>query len=164
MRKFQAVANKISLAIAIVLTLSTAAWAQTAPPIRKLPLTDAVIGQNGEEAEGNLWMSWSSDRKLGYVEGLLIGSYWAYNQACTESSLLARSISNLQEDCLSHRPTIRYSSEQYVKLMTEFYSKYPEDRALSMRRLQTKLSEPEMTIDGVHKWLDELIESVRNAK
>ena len=44
--------------------------------------------------------------------------------------------------------------------VTEFYTKYPEDRALPMRRVLLKLLEPGMTVDGIlHKWVDNLIKS-----
>jgi hypothetical protein len=137
--------------------------AQTLKPIRPLPMSDARLGP-GDIAQGNLWMGWSPDHKLGLVEGLLDGSYWGYFQACNEASLAARSVPNVGDKCMEHIPAAHLKSEQYVSSMTEFYSKYPEDRALPMRHLLMKLLEPGMSVDGVHKWLDDLIESVRRSQ
>jgi hypothetical protein len=163
MTTLRAVSPRVGVWIAVVIFLSTLSSTQQTTPIRPLPLPDARIGANGEGAEGNEWMNWSADRRSGYVQGVLVGSTWGYLQACAEAGVIAHSVPDLQNDCLKQAPNVRFSAEQYVALMTEFYSKYPQDRALSMRRLLTKLSEPQVTVDGVHKWLDELIESVRRA-
>lgn len=139
------------------------AVAQTSKPIRSLPMADARVGP-GDVAQGDLWMEWSPDHKLGFVQGLLDGSYWGYFQACNEAGLVARSVPDVVDNCMKHIPTAQLKSEQYVSLMTEFYQKYPEDRALPMRRLLMKLLEPRMGPDGVHNWLNELIESVRRSQ
>jgi hypothetical protein len=156
------VSHAVSM-IAISWLLLGSGLAQTAKPIRPLPMADARIGP-GDIASGNLWVEWSPDHKLGLVEGLLDGSYWGYFQACNEASLAARSVPNIVDKCLEHIPAAHLKSEQYVLLMTEFYSKYPEDRALPMRHLLMKLLEPGMGADGVHQWLDELIESARRSQ
>jgi hypothetical protein len=118
----------------------------------------------GDIAQGNLWMSWSVDHRLGFVQGLLEGSYWGYFNACTEAGIAAPSLPDLNEKCMAHIPAAHLTSEEYATMVTEFYSKHPEDRALPIRRLLLKLLEPGMTVDGVHKWLDELIESVRHSQ
>ncbi len=158
--------SNVSLAvsmIAVCCLLLGSGSAQVSKPIRPLPMAEARVSP-GDVAQGDLWIGWSPDHRLGLVEGLLDGSYWGYFQACNEASLAARSVPNLGDRCMEHIPAAHLKSEQYVSLMTEFYSKYPEDRALPMRRLLMKLLEPSMGVDGVHKWLDELIESVRRSQ
>jgi hypothetical protein len=125
-------------------------------------MPEARVGP-GDVGEGNWWIGWSPDHRLGLVQGLLEGSYWGYFNACTEASVIARSLPDLGDKCLAHIPAAHLKSEEYVALITEFYSKYPQDRALPIRRLLMKLLEPKMSVDGVHKWLDELIESVRRS-
>jgi hypothetical protein len=157
-----ALSDRLGAAIVVLSFLQASAVAQTPPPMRSLPMPEARVAP-GDVGEGNWWMGWSPDHRLGLVQGLLDGSYWGYFHACTEASVIARSLPDLQDKCLAHISAAQLKSEQYVALITEFYSKYPQDRALPIRRLLMKLLEPQMSVDGVHKWLDELIESVRRS-
>ena len=90
------------------------------------------------------------------------GGYWGYFDACTEARIAAP-VSPLQDKCMAHIPAAHQTSEEYSASVTEFYSKYPQDRALPIRLLLGKFLEPGMTADGVHKWLDDLIESVHRS-
>jgi hypothetical protein len=65
---------------------------------------------------------------------------------------------------LDRIPVASLKSEQYVELVTEFYSKYPQDRALPLRLLLLKLLKPAVTVDGIHEWLDKLVESARRSE
>lgn len=153
--------QRIGLAVLVFAALPTA-LAQNATPVRPLPMPDARVGPN-DVAQGDVWIGWSSDHKLGYVQGALEGAYWGYFNACTQASLLVPHSATLQRDCLAHVPEPHLKAQQYAALMTDFYSNYPQDKALPMHRLLLKLLEPNMHVDGVHKWLDELIESVRKS-
>lgn len=134
------------------------AAAQNLPPLRDLPLPEARVIGSDDEAEGNLWMRWSGDHRLGYVQGYLTGAFWGYFSACTKVQIAAPSLPALRETCMSQIPAASLTSERYMELVTKFYSKYPQDRALPIRRVLLKLLEPGMTVDGIHKWLDEMIE------
>jgi hypothetical protein len=157
------VLSGLSLSAAVVFGLLGQSVAQDAPPVRSLPMSDAKVNGGPEFAEGNVWMHWSVDHQLGYVQGWSDGSYWGYFSACTEAKIVAPSLPDLQDKCLVHIPATHLTSEEYSAKVTEFYSKYPQDRALPIRRLLGKFLDPGMTADGVHKWLDELIESVRRS-
>ena len=91
------------------------------------------------------------------------GGYWGYFDACTESRLAAPGLRGLQEKCMEHIPSSHLTAEEYSANVTEFYLKYPGDRALPIRRVLGKFLEPGMTADSIHKWLDELIESMRHS-
>jgi len=147
--------------VLVLLSMIAQATAQEVPPIRPLPLPEARVSGGPESAQGNVWLRLSADHQLGYVQGLLEGTFYGYLHACTKAQIVARSVPHLQEKCMENAPAAHLKSEQYMALVTEFYSKYPQDRALPMRRLLEKLLKPGMTTDGVHKWLDELIEDVR---
>lgn len=138
--------------------------AQEAPPIRSLPLADAKLSGPEDIPQGTLWMEWAADHQLGYVQGWVDGAYWEYFNACTQAGIAAPSVPDIQQKCLEHIPTRHLSVEAYAARVTEFYSKYPQDRALPIRRLLEKLVDPQMTVDGVHKWLDQLIDSVRGSE
>jgi len=153
-----------SLIAALLFGLLAQSVAQEVPPVRSLPMPEARLNGGPELAQGNVWMSWSTDHRLGYVQGWMDGGYWAYFDACTEARLAAPTVRNLQEKCMEHIPSSHLTPEEYSAKVTEFYSKYPQDRALPIRRLLGKFLEPGMTADGVHKWLDELIESVRHSE
>jgi hypothetical protein len=155
--------SRLSLITLVLLGAVGLAVTQEVPP-RPLPLPDARLNGPNDIPQGNLWMGWSADHQLGYVQGWLEGSYWAYFNACTEAKIAAPSVPDIQDKCLEHIPSAHSKSETYSAKVTEFYSKYPQDRALPIRRLLKKILEPGMTVDGVHKWLDELIESVRHSE
>jgi len=139
-------------------------FSQELPPIRSLPLSDAKLSGPEDIPQGTLWMEWATDHQLGYVQGWVDGAYWEYFNACTQAGIAAPSVPDIQQKCLDHIPTRHLSPEAYSAKVTEFYSKYPQDRALPIRRLLEKLLEPRMTADGVHRWLDELIDSVRGSE
>jgi len=151
------------LAVATTLFAISCHTGQEVPPIRSLPLADAKVIGGPELAQGNVWLHWSADHQLGYVQGWADGGYWEYFRACTEAQIAAPSIPTLQDTCMEHVPATRLASEAYQAKVTEFYLKYPADRALPIRRVLRKFLEPGMTAEGIHKWLDELIESMRHS-
>jgi len=154
--------SKIGLAAAILLTVDQG-FAQDLPPIRSLPLADAKVNGGPENAEGHVWLHWSADHQLGYVQGWADGSYWGYFDACTQAQIIAPSLPQLEDECMVHIPTSHLTSQEYSAKVTEFYAKYPEDRALPIRRVLRKFLEAGMTSDGVHRWLNELITSVQRS-
>jgi len=134
--------------------------AQNQTPLRSLPIPEARVNGPTDIAQGDLWMTWSADHRLGYVQGLLEGSHSGYFDACTEAQIAAPTLPRLNDKCMAHIPAARLQSEEYTAMVTEFYSKYPQDRALPIARLTMKLLERDMSIDGVHRWLDKLIEAL----
>lgn len=153
----------LALSAGMSLGLFGQGMAQDVPPVRSLPMSEAKVNGGPEFAQGNMWLHWSADHQLGYVQGLMDGSYWGYFDACTEARIAAPSIPKLQDKCMERIPAAHLKPEEYTAKVTEFYSKYPQDRALPIRRLFGKFLEPGMTADGVHKWLDELIASVQSS-
>lgn len=155
MKSFNFISRQLAPVGLIVLLLVVSGAAQD-PQRRSLPFPDAKGGP-GDVAQGDLWMRWSTDRRLGFVQGFLEGSRSAYVLACGNAESLAPSVPNLNSDCLAQFPPAPLKASEYVRLVTDFYSKYPRDRQLTIRRLIIKLSEPDMTVVGVHKWLDEIV-------
>jgi hypothetical protein len=155
--------SELTLAAALTFGLLGLSVAQDVPPVRSLPMSEAKVNGGPEFAQGNLWMHWTADHQLGFVQGWMEGSYWGYFDACTEARIAAPTAAGIQDKCMAHIPATHQSSEEYSARVTEFYSKYPQDRALPIRRLLGKFLEPGMTAEGVHKWLDDLIESVRRS-
>jgi len=49
--------------------------AQEVPPVRSLPMPEARVNGGPELAQGNVWMHWSADHQLGYVQGWMDGGY-----------------------------------------------------------------------------------------
>ena len=162
-KTIRSVLLRVCLRTVVSLWLVSLCLSQGVPPIRPLPFPDARVNGPTDIAQGNLWMGWPAEHQLGYVQGWLEGAYWGYFNACTKAHVAAPSVPHLQDKCLANIPAPNLTSEAYLAQVTEFYSKYPHDRALPIRRLLRKLLEPCMTVDGVHKWLDELIESARRS-
>lgn len=148
---------------AILLSMLAQGKTQDVPPIRALPMADAKVIGRPEFAQGNIWLHWSGDHQLGFVQGWAEGGQWEYRLACTEAQIAAPSVRNVQDKCMEHFPATNMASEEYSARVTEFYSKYPQDRALPIRRVLKKFLESGMTADKIHKWLDDLIASVQRS-
>jgi hypothetical protein len=131
---------------------------QDQPQLRSLPIPEARSGT----PQGELWMKWSLDQRLGYVQGFLQGLHEGYRDACVKAGLITPSSPTLADKCIAQIPKIAFTSDQYEDLVTRFYTEYPQDKQLPIHLLLQKLSEPKMTTDGVHKWLDDLVESTRS--
>jgi hypothetical protein len=163
MKTSRVMLHRIYLVAIVLPLLFASSKAQEGPPLRHLPIPEARVNGPSDGAQGNLWMSWSIDYRLGYVQGLLEGNYWGYLSGCTEARS-APATPSLGDKCLMQAPAVHLRSEEYAALVTEFYSKYPEDRELPMRHLLLMLLKPGMNVDGVHHWLDQIIESAHRAE
>ena len=128
---------------------------------RLLPFPEVHLGPNGEGAEGAVWLAWSDDQKLYFVNGFVQGFKNGWKASCSKSAELASA--NIYGGCIDARFQIDKPFGHYRDLASEFYTKYPEDLALPIDRLFSKLMEPEMTAQKVHQWLNELVDRSKKA-
>ena len=119
--------------LAVLCGTGTSCRAQGAPHARPLPFTDAFIGSHGEGEAGEMWLHWSQDRRVGFAQGMLAGYTLGYKLGCLQAGLIANTM--LAPECWRHISTVSDTPEHYAALMTAFYSKFGEDRALSIREL-----------------------------
>ena len=130
---------------------------------RVLPFPEVQLGPNGEGAEGNLWLSWSDGERLGFSRGYVQGYIEGWRRACSEAAELTPDNSYLYSKCISLRGDLLARAEFYRDTATEFYSKYPMDRALPINRLFQELLKPGITAQKIHQWLDGLIADSKKA-
>jgi hypothetical protein len=64
---------ELTLAAALIFGSLGLGVAQDVPPVRSLPMSEAKVNGGPEIAQGNLWMHWSADHQLGYVQGWMDG-------------------------------------------------------------------------------------------
>ncbi len=130
--------------------------------IRALPFPEVHLGPNGEGAEGYVWLGWTDDQQLFFVNGFVQGFRIGWKASCGKSTELART--NVYSECVDARSQAEKPFNVYRNEATEFYTKYPEDLALPIDRLFSKLVESGMTAPKVHEWLNELVEKWGKAK
>jgi hypothetical protein len=139
--------------LAMVFLLGPAGIGQRPVRPRTLPFPEVRLGPNGEGAEGELWLSWSEEKRLGFANGFVQGYVEGWRGACYSAS----SDNKVVWDCQAARGDLVVSFESLRNMATHFYSAYPEDRALPIDRLLRELIKPGMTIERVHEWLDTLV-------
>jgi len=138
------------------------AFSQANPAPRSLPFPEVRLGPNGEGAEGVVWLSWSADKRAGFAGGFIQGYANGWRSACSWAAELSGVPSDLYLKCTNDRGDILGQAESYSATATEYYTEYPEDRALPLNRLFLQLLKSGMTAQQIHEWLDKLIEASKD--
>lgn len=146
-----------------IIVLYSYGLAQANSSPRLLPFPEVQLGPNGEGAEGDLWLSWGDGERLGFSRGFVQGYTVGWRRACSEAAELTPNDPYLYSKCLNLRGDLLARAEFYRDTATEFYSKYPEDRALPINRLFQELLKPGITVQKIHQWLDGLIADSKKA-
>ena len=117
-------------------------------------------GESGPQTPAQLWLSWSSDAREEYVWGYLSSFVEGKRGRC---SFYADKILPYtphkpvppeelpRQACLNALPDFAKPSKEYVDAITNYYTKYPNDRQAGMSRiLLESASPPGLTIDEIH--------------
>lgn len=100
--------------------------------------------------QGNLWLSWSPERRLGFTEGYI----WAYQRGFSDACVayfdasppltmtLDLANSPLQK-CKLRQPSWAKAHDDYQKAVTAYYEKYPSDVDLPIPWLFLAFSDSE---------------------
>jgi hypothetical protein len=92
------------------------------------------FGQRGWR-QGEMWLKWRHDARSAYVLGYAFGFTTNHGAACNQDS------KGLVPDVIN--------TEHFVKLVTDFYTRYPEDRNLDISEVIEQLWKG-LTIEEVH--------------
>jgi hypothetical protein len=117
-----------------------------------------------------LWLSWSTDEKYGYVGGYLTGFQGGKRLACSfyECKMAAylphRPLppENLpQQVCIKSLPyLVETHDNAYVDTITNYYTKYPHDREAEVSNILDVMSTPPglTDIDQIHAQLEGVVQ------
>jgi len=96
---------------------------------------DPVLAQRAWH-QGDMWLKWSRDARESYVLGYLEGSASVRTQSREESS---------------SPPLLGVDTSQMVKSITDFYTRYPEDRDIYIREVIEQLQKG-LTLEQIHNY------------
>jgi hypothetical protein len=96
--------------------------------------------------EGTIWLKASKDTKTAYVDGYVEGIMHGFGQGCLAGTKgVQASAPGIEGDpfrkCLAKGYTFSRTTDEYVKLITDFYRKYPDDRDMPISEVLVKLSQ-----------------------
>ena len=97
MRKIHLIWCKFALMAAVLCWPPGLGVAQNPQPLRSIPLRDARVNLPPYIPQGAMWMNWLTDHRLGFVQGLLEGSFG-------NTSLDAQRPRQHHHPCINFRP------------------------------------------------------------
>ena len=107
-----------------------------------------------DSSEGERWLSWSDETRIGYVTGFLWGFEQGYFQGCEvgEKTYSTRPSGLPGEKCIAKIPNHLKTPGEYAEIITSYYISYPDDRNVRVLSLLVGLqSNPDLTIQEIHK-------------
>ena len=129
------------ITLALVLCLSRQASGQSESHTARFPESRSI-------EPGKIWLHWSQSERRGSVKGFLIAYREAYRQSCVASAIDSGTDDTL---CLARQQVFRREVAYYQSFVTEFYTRYPEDRDVPMRMLL--MSADDRTQSEIHESL-----------
>jgi hypothetical protein len=94
-----------------------------------------------------------------FIRGFLVGHHEGFRRGCGNGVNVTDSSAKRTESaedtpigrCLASEQLFRKESSFYVEFVTEFYTKYPQDRDLPLRTLIE--DSEEKTPEQIHEWV-----------
>ena len=110
--------------------------------------------------QGKRWLSWSTQERYLFLEGYLSGLAEGHEGGCFDYEVGTphRSDAKMQEKspvekCLDLGLKFDQPGDYYERLMTKYYTTYPEDENLPMRKLLAELSATKnQSLAEIHGW------------
>jgi len=111
--------------------------------------------------EGEVWIRWEFPIRQWFVQAALAGYDAGYDEACRNLMLADKSAADhpksKDDDCVNGRRHLRGEAAKYSKAMTDFYTRYPEDRDLPIAYLVEMLLDPKpKTLEEIHAWVSNI--------
>jgi len=126
--------------------------------IRHLFLALALCSAGAPGADnfspGETWLKWSDETRIAYVEGYIWGQERGFSEACKEAEKLwVRKPTGLPgEKCITKMPRYPNYPANYAAMISQYYSLYPADRSLSVRRLLEGMTDNHsLTVEQMHR-------------
>lgn len=162
--------TKMSWRLFSLLTLSLTAsllgvsCSKTGPPDKSSD-KNVQMAEVAQPFSGEMWMKWDRPTRLAFVMGNLRGYWDGQDAGCGEAKILAQSLPGVKgitkevaEDlrfrCASKwKPSIR-TFESYEEVLTDFYTRYPEDKTIEAPEILKLLAydtDGKLTAIDLHK-------------
>lgn len=109
--------------------------------------------------QGELWLTWDLPVREWFVEAALAGYKTGYDEGCKDAAAgrgRTGTDGSKKVETASCANGGRYSNEalRYSQQMTDFYSRYPEDRDLPLAYLVRMLIGPKpKTLEEIQQWV-----------
>ncbi len=133
--------------------------------------SDKGSGKNVQMAEraapfsGEMWLKWDRPTRLAFVMGNLRGYWDGQDAGCGEAKILAQSLPDVRgmtkdvaEDlrfrCTSKLKPSNRTFESYEEVVTDFYTRYPEDKTIEIPEILQLLAydtDGKLTAIDIHK-------------
>lgn len=109
-----------------------------------------------------MWLQWDKTSRTAFVLGNLRGHWDGVMAGCGDAKLAVgtlRGVSGFTPEVADemymrcgarYKPSNR-SIESYEEVVTDFYSRYPEDRTIEIQDVLLLAMDPELTAEGIHK-------------
>lgn len=104
---------------------------------------------------GDNWMRWNDDAKLQYISAYLLGNSRGFRDGCEmgQQTYSADKAGLPGEKCIGKVAKYSKNMEEYVKLITDYYNAYPDDRSVPIFKLIEGLSDARnLTIQKMHAY------------
>ncbi len=147
------------LLVALGTTVIGAGCSRTRQPERSSGGGTAVAPAFSAE----MWLKWDKSARLAFIMGNLRGHWDGVGAGCGDANRAVRSLrgvsgftpeaaEEMRMDCgKNYKPSNR-PFESYEEVVTNFYTRYPEDRVIEMQDVLRLLAgDPELTAEDVHK-------------
>ena len=134
------------LLVLLVLCLTWRVEGQTSNPSARFP-------ESRSYSPGKMWLEWNSSERIGFIRGFIVGDDDGYRRACNVATTneSQSSVATGVGPCLEKRPLFKKDIGYYEKFVTDYYTRYSEDRDAPVRVIL--LQADQKTPEEVHQWL-----------
>src|SRR5208283_5251477 len=108
--------------------------------------------------EGEEWLKWNADTRLLYVSAYLTGYDRGFAEGCkmAEEVGMSKPMGLPGEKCISREPGHSKNLEEYVDMVTKYYTVYPRDRYVTIRTVLEGLSDTRrLSLQQIHQYSGE---------
>ena len=107
--------------------------------------------------QGDWWLRWNHDSRETYVYGYTLGFSKGHLDGCEQAVKMFAAAPGTPGDksplqkCISSEPDFSKGSDYFVRSVTEFYERYPEDRDLYLNELIDHFAAGQ-SLEQIHKY------------
>jgi hypothetical protein len=112
--------------------------------------------------QGEVWLTWDLPVRGWFVEAAIAGYKSGYDEGCKdamadEKGMQVGDRKKPEADACPNGGRFRNEALRYSQQMTDFYTRYPEDRDLPVAYLIQMLIGPKpKTLDEIHTWVSSI--------
>jgi hypothetical protein len=112
--------------------------------------------------EGDRWLHWTNEMRQQYVWAYIQGYLEGFGKACLQEApqiphhnpvpgVAINPSNDPLHECLQRKPDFSKGDDHFIRLVTEFYKRYPSDRNIYIRELLECFANS-LTVEEVHRY------------